>query len=841
MVDAFLVRIVGHRLTEHSCFKWLMEKMTNLFKKAKARRQIAIGIRDIKTQVLDVATRRDRYRVDSVGANLPAPTSTVDPRLLSLYKDKKEIVGIQEPVDNIIKRLSDRDGKVSRCQLKILSIFGPGGLGKTTLAKAVYDRLQQQFVLRCFVSVGRNPDVKKVLKDILLQLDKEKYVNNSYIATLDERQLIDEVRGLLESMRYLVVIDDIWDVASWEITRCALVDSNHGSKIITTTRIFEVATKASDIHKLEPLSHDNSKELFYRRLLGGNEKCPDDKLPEVSEKLLHKCGGVPLAIITIASLLATKPRHDWPKVYNSIGFGSGENEDVRNTRKILMFSYYDLPSYLKTCLLHLCTFPEDHLIKKRNLIWKWVAEGFVGEESGIGLFEIGERYFNELINRSMIQPVQKPKLGIINGCRVHDMVLDMICSISKEENFVSMQDSHEQHTTSQSKARRLAIQKRYVQQHDPLNSIHMPQIRSFNAISCHFSSMMPPLSNFKGLRVLAMENCTFMGQGSWHLENLGRLLQLRFLGLRGTPIRELPEEIGNLMFLQILDLKYTGITKLPQSVDLLRQLKCLYTVFGVSDCIGNLTSLQELQYCYIIDKPSPNFLKELGKMTQLRVLKIQVALSYMMTDELKFLNRMLKRSNLQNIVFVEPDWEGFIPPRKLIELTLAIGSYRLPAWINSSLIPNLRRLDLGVKTLESQHLQILGMFLELITLRLWSSNTFCFEVMGNGTFPKLMYFCPRTNVILRFLQGAMPSLQSIRLEVRVTDNFDFSSLRNLTCLEEVTVEMNCLGALKSEVEEAKAALRHTIHNHPNSPTLHLETIFGTGFWHGKTRGNTTHR
>ncbi|CAL4996866.1 unnamed protein product [Urochloa decumbens] len=721
MVDAFLVRVVGHRLTEHSCFKRLMEKMASLFKKAKARRQIATAIRDIKAQVLDVAARRDKYRVDSVGANLPAPTSTVDPRLLSLYKGKKEIVGIQEPVDNIIKRLTDDgDEEVSRNQLKILSIFGPGGLGKTTLAKAVYDRLQRQFVLGCFVSVGRNPDVKKVLKDILLQLDKEKYTNNYNLVTFDERQLIDEVRGLLESMRYLVVIDDIWDIASWEIIRRALVDSNHGSKIITTTRIFEVATKASDIHKLEPLSHDNSKELFYRRLLGGNEKCPADKLPEVSEKLLQKCGGVPLAIITIASLLASKPRHDWPKVYNSIGFGSGENEDVRNTRKILMFSYYDLPSYLKTCLLHLCTFPEDHLIKKRNLLWKWVAEGFVREESGIGLFEIGERYFNELINRSMIQPVQNPELGIIKGCRVHDMVLDMICSMSKEENFVNMLDSHEQHTISQRKAR---------------------------------------------------------------------------------------------------------------SVGLLRQLKCLRVyalVFGVWDWIGNLTSLQELR-CYI-GNASPNFLKELaGKITQLRVLKIHVAPFYMMTDELKVLSRKFKRLKLQSIVFdEEPDWEGFIPPRKLIELTLVVGFCRLPTWINSSLIPNLRHLC--VKTLDSQHLEILGLFPELLTLRLWSSDTICFEVMGNGTFPKLMYF---TNVILRFLQGAMPSLQSIQLEVRVTDNFDFSSLRNLTCLEEVTVEMNCLGALKSEVEEAKAALRHTIYNHPNSPTLHLETTFDTGFWHGK--------
>ena len=74
--------------------------------------------------------------------------------------------------------------------------------------------------------------------------------------------------------RYLIVIDDVWDIITWEIIRCALVDSNHGSKIITTTRIFEVATKASDIHNLEPLSPDSSIELLYRRLFWWKWKIP---------------------------------------------------------------------------------------------------------------------------------------------------------------------------------------------------------------------------------------------------------------------------------------------------------------------------------------------------------------------------------------------------------------------------------------------------------------------------------------------------------------------------------------------------------------------------------------
>lgn len=67
--------------------------------------------------------------------------------------------------------------------------------------------------------------------------------------------------------RYLIVIDDIWDKNPWELVKAALVCNNCGSRIITTTRILEVATTASEVYKLQPLSLDFSRIYFLEDYL----------------------------------------------------------------------------------------------------------------------------------------------------------------------------------------------------------------------------------------------------------------------------------------------------------------------------------------------------------------------------------------------------------------------------------------------------------------------------------------------------------------------------------------------------------------------------------------------
>ncbi|KQJ92520.1 putative disease resistance RPP13-like protein 3 [Brachypodium distachyon] len=830
IVDSFMVRVEGSEPdADLKRSKRFRKKIANFFKKGKTRHQIADKIQDIKVRVKEVADLREKYKVDDVRAN-PAVTNTVDPRIIALFKDQKELVGIEEPRNEVIKRLmmeGDDDGLLnSRMQLKILSIFGFGGLGKTTLAKAVYDLQQSNFVCKAFVSVGQNPSLKKVFMDILLQVDEAESSSNA--SMLNEEQLIRKLRRFLENKRYLIVIDDIWDKFPWNIMKCALIDSNCGSRIITTTRIFKVAEEADDVYKQKKLSSGTSKELFYTRLSIGKCKITSGQPIEISEKILQKCGGVPLAIITIASLLASKPWEDWSEVYDSIGFRDGANIHVENTRKILLYSYYDLPCYLRACLLHLSIYPEDHEIRKDTLIWKWVAEGFVHEKPGMGLFEQGERYFNELINRSLIQPVEEPYKSIIYACRVHDLVLDMICRLSKEENFVTIHgSSNTEHQPSQSNVRRLALQNIAMDEEPNSDNTEIRQVRSFNAIMCDVKRRSF-LSGFQGLRILSMERCTFINDGSCHLENLGRLLQLRYLGLLETRITELPEEIGNLRFLQVLDLWDTGIKELPESVGQLRRLKCLRLSRGFKGAlgwIGNLVLLEELFLPYV----SLEIAKELGKLTELREYGALLGESddALVDTSILFNNMMESLEHLQKLQAIQVffSWrrvdqanrEGYVLSRHLRRLNLQVTIEKLPAWIISSSLPNLSHLTMALVAVEAQDMEVLGSFPELVSLSLLTDpDVIIPDIMGGGAYPKLRYYS--TTASARFLQGAMPSLECVQYYIGGERNGakferDIASIGNLPCLDRVQVFFDCASGTR---EKGEAALRQAVEVHPNN-------------------------
>ncbi|VAI52576.1 unnamed protein product [Triticum turgidum subsp. durum] len=817
-LDSFMVRLVGLDPTRPNTFlgfiKETKSKVTNL----KLRRDIANNIKDVKIQVKEVKERYGRYK--DVISDVSVATK-VDPRLLTLYNKVSNLVGIDEAIDELTKRLSKSDD-VAQQQLKTISVVGLGGLGKTTLVKAIYDNLKKEFDCGSFVIVGRNPDNKKVFRDILHELDKQKY---KYIteSKMDERQLIDQLQEFLMDKRYLIVVDDIWDVPTWEIIKCALVDSNSGSRIITTTRIHEVAKKIGGVYNIKPLSDDNSKKLFHRRIFGGEGISHDVHLVELSDIFYRKCGGVPLSIITLASLLVNKRKDEWHKVFDSIGFGHEDNEAIQNTRKIVSFSYYDLPFHLKTCLLHLSMYPEDYWIGKNSVIWKWVAEGFIPIKQGIGAFELGQSYYNDLINRSMIQSIKPDNIHMLDCCRVHEIVLDLIRTLSGEVNFVTTIDKMQQNTCSlnaRSIARRLAI-------HDgTANHSNMGHVRSFNAI--YFSDgVLPPLLSFKVLRVLVLENCDFP-IGSYHLEHLAKLVQLRYVGLAGTHVTELPCDLGHhLKLLQTLNTEWTGIKELPSSIGELTKLMCLRASKGtrMMGRIGKLKSLEEL-VLHHVDK-SPDFTMELGKLAQLRMLEIHVDEmdKCMLRDLIKSVCNLCRiqtlkiKSKLFETVAAD-GWEEWAPPLEIRQLALRCMTLpRRPSWMNSTCVPHISYLCFKVKMLEARDLPILGRMSSLRFLHLSNqiNDTLSYTV-GCHEFLSLTYLMVDIEIVCG--EGSLPMLEELRCYASVGNDVGLAG--NMPFLKEVTYTLHYENICSiEELEAAEAARRHAAESHPNRPKLKI--------------------
>ncbi|KAF8662626.1 hypothetical protein HU200_056227 [Digitaria exilis] len=260
----------------------------------------------------------------------------------------------------------------------------------------------------------------------------------------------------------------MWDASAWEIIKCAFPEGHCGSKVLTTTRIERVAVTCCNfqwefVYRMKPLNDHNSRQLFYGRVFGLENTCPQP-FEETSDKILQKCGGLPLAIISIASLLASQSNmsvSQWNNVLNSLRSDLRSNPTLEGMRQILNLSYTHLPHHLKTCLLYIGMYPEDHEIEKNHLVMQWVAEGFVCGLDGRDASEIAGSYFNELVNRSMIIQLVEHHAWNMERVyhKVHDMVLDLIVSKSAEENFLGVVENLEKITVRQKcKARRLSLQ-----------------------------------------------------------------------------------------------------------------------------------------------------------------------------------------------------------------------------------------------------------------------------------------------------------------------------------------------------------------------------------------------
>jgi len=169
---------------------------------------------------------------------------------------------------------------------------------------------------------------------------------------------------------------------------------------------------------------------------------------------------------------------EWRNLHEHLG--AELESDLRNITKVIVSSYDGLPYHLKSIFLYLSIFPENHEIRRTRLLRRWMAEGHIAKNRDMPVEDVGERFYSELINRSMIQPSRANPGVRADRCRVHSILLQIILSKSIEENQLLLIEK-QSNDVPQSKIRHLVVS-RWKRKDEKLQNINPSYIRSLQSL-----------------------------------------------------------------------------------------------------------------------------------------------------------------------------------------------------------------------------------------------------------------------------------------------------------------------------------------------------------------------
>ncbi|XP_027083492.1 disease resistance protein RPM1-like [Coffea arabica] len=743
VLDEFVARFAHHHATG---FYGSVRKIFNSIKTLRARRKVAVQMQSIKARVLNISEGHQRYQSEFGGTTQAAEslvavnnTTWRYSRDDALLVEEAELVGIDNPKQQLISQLLEGDDS----QLKVVSVVGMGGLGKTTLVKKVHEDLdiRRHFPVRAFVTVSQPCNFQELLKDLTRQLHNE---------------LKKPVPESIEAMTAI------------QLKQCV-------KDFLQRAGSLASCNKSQDyVYKMVALSFEDSWTLFCNKIFKGNG-CPAH-LTHVAKGILGKCEGLPLAILAISGLLALKDLNiaeEWEMVRRSL---VGELEGSAFTQRILKYVVLDL-------------------------VQLWSAERFVGKREGMTMTDVGFNYLRELVNRSLIQVIQSFYEGIPFACRIHDLVREVVLSKAREQNMIAITTGQYTRWLSE-KVRRLVVHSssNNTEQHPESQCYSFNHLRSFITIE----SMNPLVSRtllckvLKSSRLLKVLDLSDEKTLEEIPNEIFNLYHLRHLNLCRTGVKAVPKFIGKLRNLEYLDLRETEVKELPMEILKLQKLEHLMVFQNVDSSneshgfhgfkapskLGGLLVLQSLT---AIDASSGSVIvKEIGTLTQLRWLGI----SNLRREDGKELCSSLatltslRQLHIASIRNEAGDYEvmdlnhhdqqqhslsSSMPSSFLQSLRMLVlhgPLEKMPKWIAH--LQSLVRIDLAWSSLrvEEDPLEPLHHLPNLVTIQFWGSyqgEGLCFKT---GGFLKLKDLYLKKLEKLKWLkveEGALPSLHELRL------------------------------------------------------------------------------
>ncbi|CDP21730.1 unnamed protein product, partial [Coffea canephora] len=274
-------------------------------------------------------------------------------------------VGRDNDVSAIVKMLTAPNNNDT---ISVLPIVGMGGIGKTALARKVYNdpKIKEHFEKSMWVCVSDDFNDNTLFRRMLESLEDSGLWND----------FLKSLRGTSQAM---------------------------GSWILVTTREQQVATitriSSPQDYSLKELSHDQCWLILKENAFGAG-KVPNRRQEDIGLKIAEKCQGLPLAASVLGGMLRNKGTAEWETLES--GLQRGENNGIH---EILKLSFYNLPyPSLKKCLAYCSIFPKDFEMERNQLIQLWAAEGFLysnPRNNNMCMEEVGNMYFTILLDSNL--------------------------------------------------------------------------------------------------------------------------------------------------------------------------------------------------------------------------------------------------------------------------------------------------------------------------------------------------------------------------------------------------------------------------------------------------------